>query len=76
MEVAAVNEIDVAYYSGEVLRKLINENYPSQEEFAYDFGADLRTISRYINEGGLTKTYKIQELAMFFNVSMKEFFPD
>lgn len=70
-----MNEIDATKYAGEVLRKLIKENYSSQEEFAYDFGADIRTVSRYINDG-ITKFNTIQELAMFFDVSMRDFCPD
>ena len=37
--------------AGQNLRRLIQENYPSQEEFAYDYGMDLRSVSRYINNG-------------------------
>ena len=59
--------------AGETLRKLIQENYSSQEEFAYDYGADLRTISRYINNG-INKINVVQELADFFNVSLISFF--
>lgn len=59
--------------AGEALRKLIQENYSSQEEFAYDYGADLRTISRYINNG-INKINVIQELADFFGVSLISFF--
>ena len=59
--------------AGETLRKLIQENYSSQEEFAYDYGADLRTISRYINKG-INKINVVQELADFFGVSLISFF--
>ena len=59
--------------AGNALRCLIQENYPSQEEFAYDYGADIRTISRYINNG-INKIDVIQELAEFFNVSFEYFF--
>lgn len=70
-----MSEKDAALYAGEVLRRLIKENYPSQEEFAYSFHAELRTINRYINNGiGQVRT--LQELALFFGVSMKEFIPD
>jgi len=70
-----MNEIDAAKYAGEVLRRLIKDNYPSQEEFAFEYGADIRTISRYINEG-ITKVPTIQSFALHFNISIKEFFPD
>lgn len=67
--------VDAAKYAGSVLRRLIGEYYPSQEEFAYEFGTDLRTVSRYVNSG-ITKIPTLQELAIFFNVSIKEFLPD
>lgn len=70
-----MNELNAALYAGEVLRRLIRENYTSQEEFAYEYHAELRTINRYINEG-ISKVRTLQELAMFFGVSMKEFIPD
>lgn len=68
-----MNNIDYALLVGEKLRELINQNYRSQEDFAFDFGADLRTISRYINSG-INKISVIQELAEFFNVDIMHFF--
>lgn len=59
--------------AGEALRRLIQEHYSSQEEFAYDYGADLRTINRYINNG-INKINVVQELADFFNVELISFF--
>lgn len=59
--------------AGRTLRRLIQENYASQEEFAYEYGADVRTISRYINEG-INKVDTIQELAFFFGISFFDFF--
>ncbi len=59
--------------AGEMLRKLILENYPSQEEFSYDYGADVRTVSRYINNG-INKIDVVQELADFFQVDFMTFF--
>lgn len=70
-----MREFDAAKRAGEVLRQLIAENYSSQEEFAYDFGADLRTVSRYINNG-IGKVYVVQELAAFFKVDMLLFFTE
>lgn len=61
--------------AGNALRHLIAENYPSQEEFAYDYGADIRTISRYINNG-INKIDVIQELAEFFDVPFEFFFAE
>ena len=59
--------------AGQNLRRLIQENYPSQEEFAYDYGMDLRSVSRYINNG-INKVDAIQQLAEFFSVDFMEFF--
>ena len=59
--------------AGNALRRLISENYPSQEDFAYDYGVDIRTISRYINNG-INKIDVIQGLAEFFDVSFEFFF--
>ena len=70
-----MNDKDAALFAGEVLRQLIKENFPSQEEFAYEYHADIRTINRYINEG-IGKVRTLQELAIFFGISMKEFIPD
>ena len=69
----APEQMSAERMAGEALRKLIQENYSSQEEFAYDYGADLRTISRYINNG-INKINVIQELADFFGVSLISFF--
>lgn len=58
---------------GQKLRTLIMENYESQEDFAYDYGADIRTISRYVNNG-INKIDIIQDLADFFGITFVEFF--
>ncbi len=61
--------------AGKTLRRLIQENYPSQEEFAYDYGMEIRTVSRYVNNG-INKIDAIQELADFFNISFVDFFKE
>lgn len=61
--------------AGKTLRQLILENYSSQEEFAYEYGTDIRTVSRYINNG-INKIDVIQELADFFGISFLEFFTE
>ena len=66
-------ELSYALMAGQTLKRLMKENYPSQEEFAYDYGADIRTISRYINNG-INKIDVIQELAEFFDVPFEFFF--
>ncbi len=59
--------------AGLTLKRLIQEYYPSQEEFAFDFGTDIRTVSRYVNQG-INKINIIQDLADHFHVSFEEFF--
>ena len=68
-----MSELNAVKKAGDFLRKLIQQNYSSQEEFAIDFGTDIRTISRYIN-GGINKVNVIQELAEFFEIDIKDFF--
>lgn len=68
-----MNEFDAAKRAGQVLRKLISENYSSQEEFAFEYGADVRTINRYINNG-INKIDVIQDFAELFNVDFVDFF--
>ena len=70
-----MTETDAAKRAGNFLRKLIQDNYASQEEFACDFGMDLRTANRYINNG-INKVNVIQELAVFFDVEFVAFFQE
>lgn len=64
---------DWSLHAGKVLKRLIAENYSSQEEFAYDFHIELRTVNRYVNQG-INKVSTLQELALHFNVEITEFF--
>ena len=68
-----MSDLDFALCAGKRLRQLIKENYSSQEEFAYDFGLEIRTVSRYINNG-INKINVVQELADFFSVPFTSFF--
>lgn len=68
-----MTNFDAAKQAGIVLRNLIQTHYPSQEEFAYDFGTEIRTVSRYVNNG-INKISTIQELADFFNIPFTSFF--
>lgn len=70
-----MSEIDAMKYAGEVLRKLIKDNYKSQEDFAFEFGTDIRKVSRWINNG-INKVSTLQELAERFNAPLKYFLPD
>ena len=68
-----MSEITIQQTAGLYLKKLIRENYDSQEDFAYDFGTDIRTVSRYVNNG-INKISTIQELADFFGIRFQDFF--
>lgn len=68
-----MSEITIQLQAGRYLKRLIQENYESQEDFAYDFGTDIRTVSRYVNNG-INKISTIQELADFFGVRFQDFF--
>ena len=64
---------DASLKAGNYLSCLIQDNYATQGEFALDFGAELRTVSRWINQG-IHKVETIQELAAFFEVDFLDFF--
>jgi transcriptional regulator with XRE-family HTH domain len=68
-----MRDITMQKAAGLYLKKLIQDNYDSQEDFAYDFGTDIRTVSRYVNNG-INKVSTIQELADFFGVRFQDFF--
>ena len=59
--------------AGLVLKRLIQERYSSQEEFALDYGMELRAVSRYVNQG-INKISVVQELADFFALEFEDFF--
>lgn len=67
-----MNDFDASKRAGEVLRQLIQQHYSSQEEFADDFGTDVRTVNRYVNNG-INKISLLQELAVFFHVNIIDF---
>ena len=68
-----MDRISYSLIAGQKLKQLIKENYASQEDFAWDYGTEIRTVSRYCNEG-INKIIVIQELAEVFNVDFKFFF--
>lgn len=68
-----MKDISPQLCAGLKLKQLILENYSSQEEFAYDFGTDVRTVSRYVNQG-INKINVIQELSDFFRIPFSDFF--
>ena len=66
---------DASLKAGKCLRYLIQDNYSTQEEFALEFGVELRTVSRWINQG-IQRIDLIQQLAAFFEVDFLDFFKD
>lgn len=55
---------------GENLRNLIKESdLKTQEEFAFRFGTDVRTVSRWINHG-IDSLETIQQIADFFDLDV------
>lgn len=65
--------IDASLKAGKCLRYLIQQNYSTQEEFALDIHAELRTVNRWVNQG-ISKVDTIQYLANHFGLSFIEFF--
>ena len=59
--------------AGLVHNRFNQERYSSQEEFALDYGMELRTVSRYVNQG-INKISVVQELADFFALEFEDFF--
>ena len=72
-EVSEMADISRQLKAGQKLRQLIQENFRTQEEFAERYGMEIRSVSRYINQG-INKVDVIQELADFFQVNFLDFF--
>lgn len=67
-----MKNIDYSVAAGAALRYLIKKNYSSQQEFADDFGVELRTVNRYVT-AGIGKIVTIQEIADFFGMDLPEY---
>lgn len=67
-----MRNIDYSVAAGAALRYLIKKNYSSQQEFADDFGVELRTVNRYVTTG-IGKIVTIQEIADFFGMDLPEY---
>lgn len=67
-----MDNIDASLKAGKCLRFLLEQRNSTQEEFALDFHAELRTVNRYINQG-ISKIDKIQEIATYFGLTLIEF---
>ena len=54
--------------AGANLKRLIkNSVYRTQEEFAYQFGTDIRTVNRWVNQG-IPNLTLVEMIADFFGV--------
>ena len=67
-----MDNMDASLRAGKCLRLLIQQNYSTQEEFAFDIHAELRTVNRWINQG-ISKIDTIQYLANHFGLTLIEF---
>lgn len=56
--------------AGENLKRLIKQTrYRTQEEFAFAFGAETRTLSRWLNQG-IKDIDTLEQLADFISVNI------
>ena len=56
--------------AGENLKRLIKQTrYKTQEEFAFAFGAETRTLSRWLNQG-IKDIDTLEQLANFISVNV------
>ena len=59
---------DLGLVAGANLKRLIkNSKYKTQEEFAFEFCTDVRTVGRWINKG-IKNLDTVQEIADFFGI--------
>ena len=67
---------DLGLVAGANLKRLIkNSKYKTQEEFAFEFGTDVRTVGRWIR-GGINSLATIQQISAFFGVDALAFFSE
>ena len=59
---------DLGLVAGANVKRLIKE-WGTQEEFASEFGADVRTVGRWVNQG-IDKLSIIGEIAEFFKIDV------
>ena len=65
---------DLSLLAGANLKRLIkNSKYRTQEEFAFEFGTDVRTVGRWVNKG-IKNLDTIQQVADFFGIDALAFF--
>ena len=67
---------DLSLLAGANLKRLIkNSKYKTQEEFAFEFGTDVRTVGRWVNKG-IKNLDTIQLIVAFFDVDALAFFSE
>ena len=67
---------DLGLVAGANLNRLIKKSkYKTQEEFAFEFGTDVRTVGRWIS-GGINSLATIQQIEAFFGVDALAFFSE
>lgn len=58
--------------AGANLKQLIKESkYKTQEEFAFEFGTDVRTVGRWINHG-IDRISTLEQIADFFGIAVSD----
>lgn len=68
------NITDLSLIAGANLKRLIkNSKYKTQDEFAYEFGTDVRTVGRWVNKG-IKNLDTLQQIAVFLDVDVLTFF--
>ena len=67
---------DLGLVAGANLKRLIkNSKYKTQEEFAFEFCTDVRTVGRWVNKG-IKNLDTIQQIAAFFDIDARAFFSE
>ena len=67
---------DLSLVAGANLKRLIkNSKYKTQEEFAFEFGTDVRTVGRWVNKG-IKNLDTIQQIAVFFDIDALTIFSE
>ena len=67
---------DLGLVAGANLKRLIkNSKYKTQEEFAFEFCTDVRTVGRWVNKG-IKNLDTIQQIAAFFDIDTRAFFSE
>lgn len=59
--------------AGENLKQVIKANYLSQADFAFDFGVEMRTLSRWLNNG-ITNIDTLQQITEFLQIEITDLF--